>query len=146
MRVITRILAIIGFVLVWSPILATIVTSLIGSLESGIFHFDFLMPAEFFPVALTGGGLLLLAALMAYLHRAIIAWGLGIAVVSLVGSQALAVLTGLNSGAARPEGWYWVLVIALIAVYSLALLVIGVGGGLLLRDLLRPSLPESKTT
>jgi len=141
MRLIQRILAVLGTVLVWSPLLATIVTSLIGSLRSGMFRLDFLMPAELFPVALTGGGLLLVAALLARLRRALIAWSLGAAVVALVGGQALAVVTGLASGVAQPEGLPWTLVIASIAVYTLALVVMGVGGVLLLRDLFRPSAP-----
>ena len=138
MRVVQRILAILGTVLVWSPILATIVNSLIDSLQSGLLRVDFLMPAELFPVALTGGGFLLAAALLRRLQRALIAWSLGAAVVALAGGQALAVFSGLESGAARPEGLPWVLVIASIAVYTLALVVMGVGGVLLLGDLLRP--------
>ena len=132
-----RILAVLGMVLVWSPLLATIVTSALGSAEAGSFHFDFLMPAELFPVALTGGGLLFLAALMVHSHRAIIGWGLGAAMVALAGGQALAVFSGLATGEIAPAGWYWNLVIASIALYTLALVVIGVGGVQLALELLR---------
>ena len=138
MRVVQRILAILGTVLVWSPLLAMSVNSLIDSLQSGLLRVDFLIPAELFPVALTGGGLLLAAALLRRLQRALIAWSLGAAVVALAGGQALAMFSGLATGAARPEGLPWVLVIASIAVYTLALVVMGVGGVLLLGDLLRP--------
>jgi hypothetical protein len=47
----------------------------------------------------------------------------------------LAVVTGLASGETEPAGWWWALVLASLIVYSLALVVIGVGGLLLLRDL-----------
>ena len=100
-----------------------------------MFRFDYLMPAELFPAALVGGGLLMWAALRARSRRGIIGWGLGIAVGSLVGGQALAVATGLASGETEPTGWQWALVLASLGVYSLALVVIGVGGVLLLRDL-----------
>lgn len=98
-------------------------------------RFDWLMPAELFVVALVGGGALLWAAIRARSRRALIGWSLGIAVVSLVGSQALAVVTGLASGATEPAGWPWALVVALLALYSLALVAMGVGGVLLIRDL-----------
>ena len=45
--------------------------------------------------------------------------------------------TGLASGETQPAGWWWALVLASMVVYSLALVVIGVGGVLLLRDLFR---------
>ena len=131
-------------VLVWSPILATIVTSAVGSAESGILHIDFLMPAEFFPVALTGGGLLLWASLMARSHRALIAWSLGVAVLSLVGGQTLASVSGLASGDAAPAGLYWNLVITSIALYTLALGVLGIGGVLLVREVLMSSVLAKK--
>jgi len=68
-----------------------------------------------------------------------IGWGLGIAVSLLVGGQALAVVTGLASGDTEPTGWQWALVLASIGTYSLALVVIGVGGVLLVRDLFKPA-------
>jgi hypothetical protein len=57
----------------------------------------------------------------------------------LLGGQELAEVTGLASGETEPAGWWWALVLASIVVYSLALVVIGVGGVLLLRDLFKPS-------
>lgn len=70
-------------------------------------------------------------------HRRLIGWGLGLAVGLLVGGQALAVVTGLASGEREPAGVWWVLALASIVAYSLALVVISVGGVLLLRDLLK---------
>jgi peptidoglycan/LPS O-acetylase OafA/YrhL len=98
--------------------------------------FDYLMPAELFPLALAGGCLLIWAALRARSRR-----GLGIAAGLLVVGQVLAVVTGLASGETEPAGWQWALVLASIAGYSLALVVVGVGGLLLLRDLFKP--PQS---
>jgi len=137
--VLTKVLAVAGTVLAWFPILATVVTSVVGSIAARMLRFDYLMPAELFPAALVGGGLLLWAALRARSRRRLIGWGLGIAVGSLLGGQVLAVVTGLASGETEPAGWWWALVLASIVVYSLAIVVVGVGGVLLLRDLFKPS-------
>lgn len=135
----TRILVIVGTVLVWFPILAPIILTLIFWVKERIFRFDYLMPAELFLVALLGGGVLLWAAFRARSWRKLIGWSLCIAVVGLVGSQALAVVIGLASGAAEPVGWRLALVVGLLAVYSLALIAAGVGGVLLLRDVFKPT-------
>jgi hypothetical protein len=55
----------------------------------------------------------------------------------LLGGQALAAATGLASGETEPAGWPWVLVIASLAGYTLALVVVGIAGVLLVRDVLQ---------
>lgn len=95
------------------------------------------MPAELCPVALIGGGLLLWAAVRARLHRKLIGWGIGSAAGLLVGGQTLAIGTGLASGAIEPAGVWWALALASILGYAVALVVVGGGGVLLLRDLFR---------
>jgi len=144
--ILTKVLAIVGTVLVWFPILAPVVVSVIGFIAQRMFRFDYLMPAELFPAALVGGGLLMWAALRARSRRGIIGWGLGTAVGLLVGGQALAVATGLASGDTEPAGWHWALVLASLGVYSLALVVIGAGGVLLVRDLCKPPWLPTKST
>ena len=54
-----------------------------------------------------------------------------------VGGQALASVTGLASGRTEPTGWPWALVLASLALYVLALVILGVGGVLLVRDLFK---------
>lgn len=130
----TQILAVIGTVLVWIPIAAPIVFSLIRLARGGGFGMDYLMPAELFPVAIIGGLLLLWAALRAHSRQRLIGWGLVAAVVLLFGGQALAVVTGLATGEIEPVGWPWVAVLASIAGYTLAVMVVGIGGVLLVRD------------
>src|SRR5512146_925771 len=98
----TRILAILGTLLVWFPILAPFIFSLRALINQQMFRFDYLIPAELFPVALAGGGLLVWAALRARLHLRLIGWGMGVAVFLLVGGQVLAVVTGLASGEIEP--------------------------------------------
>ena len=133
----TRILAVLATVLVWFPLVATIVISGVSSIGYGVFRFDYLMPAELFPAALIGGGLLLWAALRAHSRRALVIYGFVGAVAMLVGGQALAVATGLATGDTEPVGWPWALVVASLITYTIALLVMGVAGLLLLGDLFK---------
>lgn len=133
----TRGLVVVGTILVWIPIAAPLVFLLVRLARGGGFGMDYLMPAELFPAVVLGGGLLLAAALLARRRVKWIAWGLGAALVLLVGGQVLAVVSGLANGDAKPEGMPWVLVIASIAGYTLAVIALGVGGVLLARDLYR---------
>jgi len=139
--ILTKILAIAGTALVWFPILALVFLSVAVIISDHIFRFDYLMPAELFPVALTGGGLLIWAALLARLHRKFIGWGVGSAAGLLVFGQVLAVATGLASGETEAAGLWWILVLATLIIYSLALVATGIGGVFLLRDLFKTPLP-----
>jgi hypothetical protein len=136
----TKILAIVGTALVWFPVLAPIILSAVQFTRMGMFrNFDYLMPAELFPVALLGGLMLLWAAIRARSRRGLIGWGLVAAIVLPVIGQVIASVTGLASGAREPVGWQWALVLASLVAYSLALVIIGVGGVMLLYDLFRHS-------
>jgi hypothetical protein len=132
---VTKLLAVAGTVLAWIPILFTILTSVVGTARSGTLRFDYLMPAELFPIALVGALLLLLAARRAHSHLRPIRWSFGAAVAFIVGGQAIAVVSGLASGAIEPSGWIWAVVIASIALFSLALVALGIAGILLVKKL-----------
>jgi hypothetical protein len=134
----TKILAITGTVLVWFPILAPVLLSIARFVGIGRFQIDYLMPAELTPFWLVGGGLLLWAALRRRSHRGMIGWGLGLSIGLLVAGQALAVLTGLASGEHEAVGWRFALVLSFLFLFILALILTGVGGILLLRDLFSP--------
>ena len=142
--VLTQTLAIVGTVLVWFPILAPILLSVVASIQRGFLRFDYLLPAELFPAALLGGVALLWAALRARSRRRLIGCSLGVAVGLLVGGQVLAVVTGLASGETEPAGLWWALVVASLAGYALALIAMGIGGALLLSDLFKA--PPSPAT
>lgn len=130
----TKGLTIVGTGLVWFPLLAPLLLSAVTGMVEGVFRFDYLMPAELFLVALLGGLLLLWAAIRMQARRGLIGWGLGLAVGLLVGSQVLAVVTGLAHGDTAPGGWAWILVLTLLGSYILAVMGVGIGGILLLRD------------
>lgn len=142
----TKILAVLGTVFVWLPVLSPVFFSLVSSVRRGFFRFDYLMPAEFFPLALLGGILLLVAAFLARSRQGLVGGGLGAAVLMLVGSQVLAVVTGLASGETEPTGLSWTLVVTALMIYVLALVVMGIGGFLLLRDLFKSKKAEPVTS
>ncbi len=133
----TKTLAIAGTVLVWLPIVAPLLLSVPHFIRARVFMVDYLMPAELFPVVLVGGRLLIWAALRARAQRALIVGGLGAAVALLVGAQVLAEVTGLASGEMEPAGIWWALVVASFVVFIVGVVAVGVGGGLLLRDLFK---------
>ena len=134
----TKTLAVAGTIFVWLPILAPILFSGALLIRAHMLRVDYLMPAELGLFAFGGGILLLVAALRARSHVKVIAWGLGIALVMMVGVMVVPMVTGLADGSTPMGGWEWMLVLGILAVYTLAVVVIGVGGILLLRDLFKP--------
>ena len=142
----TKILAVVGTIFVWFPILAPILLTTIFFIQEHIFRFDYLMPAELGLFAFGGGILLLVAAFRAHTYRKLIGWGLGIAFTMVVGGQALAVITGLADGTTEIGGWQWMLVLASLILYTVAIVIIGVGGVLISRDLFRSGKWTAKTS
>ena len=141
--ILIKILAILGTVFVWFPVLAPLLLSVATFTRERGFMVDFLMPAELFPAALLGGVLLLGAALWARRRRGLIGGGLAVSIGLLVGSQALADVTGMASGETEPTPLMIGLVIGGLAIYVLGLVAMGVGGVLLLRDLFRLERPTT---
>jgi hypothetical protein len=135
--ILTKVLAVVGTVLVWFPILAPILFSVISFIGDRRFRFDYLMPAELGLFAFGGGIILLVAAIRARSQVKFIGWGLGIAVITVVGGQVIAMVTGLANGTTEPTGWQWALVLGSLAAYSLAIVAMGIGGILLLRDVFK---------
>lgn len=153
----TKFLAVMGTLLAWFPILAPILLSVFSIIERPrfiedpgmgvdprmmqrpMFNFDWLIPAELFPFALLGAILLIWASLRARSRRKLIIWSFVVEIGILFTGQAIASFTGLASGETEPAGWPWALVIGSIAAYCLALVVVGVGGVLLVRDLFKAS-------
>ena len=125
----SKILAIVGTVLVWVPVLAPVVFGFISLIADGIFRFDYLMPAELVILVFVGGGLLVWAATRADTQQRIIAWGFGI---------ALAAILALNAfGDVVPGSFRWAIAIGLLVVYTAMVVVMGIGGVQLWRDLFK---------
>jgi hypothetical protein len=130
----TKTLAIAGTFLAWLPILTLVIITGAMLIQRGEFHFDYLIPAELFPVFLGGGLLLLWASIRVKRYRMWIGVGLGAAVFFLVAGQGIAVITGLASGVTRPGSWQSSVVLGLIFLYDLAVIAVGVGGIRLIRS------------
>ncbi len=135
----TRILAVGGTVLLGLPLVAPLIFSLLLLARSGIFRFDYLMPAELFPLVLIGGGLLIWASVRARRRVNLIGGSMAAAFALLIGSQLVAMFSGLASGAIEPAGPWWVVSLGGILLYELALVAVFIGGVFLLRDLFRPA-------
>ena len=133
----TKVLAILGTILVWFPIAAPILFSLIALAIRGRFLLDYLMPMELFLFAIVGSGLLLWATLRAHSRVKFVAWGIGIAIAMFLGVSWFAEVTGMASGATEPTIWMWSIVIVALVVFVLGIAFVGTGGVLLLRDLFK---------
>ena len=134
----TKILAVAGTIFVWLPILAPTLFGTFSLIADGVFRFDYLMPAELGLFAFGGGILLLVAAIRARSHVKLVGWGLGAAFIMMAGVLVIPAVTGLADGTTEMGGWEWMLTLGLLILYTVAVVAIGVGGILLLRDLFKP--------
>lgn len=131
----TEILAIIGTLLIWIPILFPIFLTISRLITRQPFVFDFLMPAELFPLILSGAFLLIWVVFMAKSYRTVVLVIFGIEILSLVGSQMVAVMSGLASAEIEPTGTPWFIVTALIGIYNFSVIALGITGISLIRKL-----------
>ena len=132
-----KISAVLGTVLIGAPILFMIVTGVVGSVMRGQLMMDYLIPGELFVAVFAGVILLLIAAIVSRTCIRTIAWGSGIALVSLVGTLLYAMLSGLASGAVEPEGLPQYLTLIGIGIYDLSVLLLAIGGTVLCVKLFR---------
>ena len=135
---ITRIIVIGGTVLVWLPIIAPILLSLILLVARGIFRFDYLMPAELFFLILAGGVLLIWGSFRVNLYKKLFVWCFGSAIAGLFISQGMAVMTGLASGITEPTGWPLILVMFFLVGYLISVVVLALAGTRLSKAVLKP--------
>jgi len=127
-------LVLAGAALVWLVLLCPLIFGVVSLIAWGRFHLDYLLPAELCFLAFAGGLMLVWGSLRLHRHRALLGGALLAAVVALIGSQGLAVATGMATGARAAEGWPLIMVLVLLGAYVLALVVMGVMGIMLSRD------------
>lgn len=137
----TKILAIVGTVLVGLPVVTPIIFGLTRVFRGATFLVDFLMPAELGFLVLAGALMLLWAAIRVRAYIQWIAWSIGIAVVLVVGAQWLAVATGLADGSTPPGGWQMAVTMAGIIGYDLAVISILLAGIWLIRKVFKWEVP-----
>lgn len=134
---IAKISGIIGLILVWLPILATLIIGGVFSLQSGHFQMDYLIPAELFPLVILGGILLFLAAFFSNTRKLLFGLLLGLILFSFLGINITALATGLASGARDPGDWASFLVNGLLVVYNVSLLMMCIYGVILVINIFK---------
>jgi hypothetical protein len=133
-NLLTKILAISGTVLVGLPFIAPVVFTLIRLIQGSNFMFDYLMPAELALLVLVGAGLLIWVAIRAHSRVKLIAWTAGATILTLVGSQVMAVVSGLAHGETPKSSPWMVVVLSILIIYDLLVLFLFIAGCLLCRD------------
>lgn len=131
----TKGLTITGTILAGLPVIAPLLFAIISLIADGKFRFDYLMPAELFFLSLAGAALLIWAAIRAHARLKLILWSLGVGVVLLFGSQGLAMVTGLANGRIGMDSNWFIVVIGMIILFSLAMVLLFISGILLFKDL-----------
>ena len=128
--VFTKVLIVVGCILVWIPVLLPFVFAFSRLLGAGKFMLDYLIPAELAPVCLVGGLLLIWAAILAKTGKKLVIWSSAAAIFFLVISQLAAVWLGLASGRVDEGTWQMKVVVGLLLLYwaALAMLDIAVIG------------------
>lgn len=132
-----KIMLVVGVILLGVPLLLPVVLGFFALAQSGRYIFDYLMPAELFVVVLTGAVLVLIAAILARRRVKITAWLVGVVVVTLAALFVIPQLTGLSCTTEGAAGAWIPVMHIILAVYWVAVLVLGVCGKLLLGDLIK---------
>lgn len=127
-RTFSKILAVLGTILVWLPIVAPVVFGFISLMGDGRFRFDYFLPAEYALLIIAGGAALLWAAIRERLLIKWIAWSFGLALACLGGCMGAAAITGLASGRVDENGWQMMLTLGLLIGYILMAVLLGIGG------------------
>lgn len=138
-KTLAKVLATLGTILVLLPLLAPICFSFMRILRIGFahFNFDFLMPAELFPVVFLGGALIVIASIIAHSKKALIIWSFALAAVMFIGGSIFALVTGLASGQTEPIGLMLNIVLIAFVLYDLMMIPLGIGGILLVKNLFK---------
>ena len=134
---IAKVLALVGMIALWAPILFMFLTAIVGSIMGKALLFDYLTLAELYFVVIPGLVLLFIASLLAGKYQKCFGWGGALAVLLLVGALALAALSGLASGALPSSGPIFVTVIAAIIVYNVLVVTLAILSIFLVKILFR---------
>lgn len=126
------------------PILAPVIFGFLFLAQSDRFHFDYMMPAEFFPVVLIGAVLLLLAAILAKMRVKLIAWLFGAVLISLALLMIVPIATGAAQAVVAPTGLVMVALQAVLVLYCLAVIALLIGGIFLAVDLFKRTPKENR--
>lgn len=120
-----KIFAILGTLAVWAPTVFMVVSSLFGSLASGTFLMDFLLPAELFLIELVGMLLLVFASWKeGHLFKPLVFLSVG-AIVCMATIVIFAEATGMATGSGDPQLWMEIFVYAFTLLMSACFILLG---------------------
>lgn len=132
-----RVLSVAGVVLVGIPLAIPLATSVAALIARAGFHLDVLAVGEFVVVAAVGGVLVFAAALILRARRMLAGVLLAAMLLSFLGVDLLALLTGLATGEAEAGGWRLIVVLGCYALYVVSVVGLFVAGILVCRDAFR---------
>lgn len=140
-----RVMIAAGIMIVLSPLLIMVLASAIHLFRSGFLVFDYLLPAELFPLVLIGGLLLLAVSLSQKMEQRLVGLGLAIPVLSLMLLIGYARLSGMDSSPDGPGTVQRVMIGLLMATYIAGLIVLA-WGGIKMNRRISVALPASPDT
>jgi len=97
---------------------------------------DYFIPAELFFLVLAGALLLTWAAVRSRLYLKPLIWIIAVGLAALVGSQGIAMASGLGTGEREAAGFWFVLVISIYALYVIGVIALFILGMLFSRALI----------
>jgi len=135
-----RVLVAVGTILALFPVVATIATSIAGSIMNKKILVDYLMPAELGLFYLVGGACLVMAAFLAKSRIKLLVVSFFLAEALLVALQIVAEASGLASGEIAPEleKTYMFIVGTMLGLHILCMILTDAGAILLWKDVLGP--------
>ncbi len=144
--VIIRVLTVSGTILACFPIVATLVTSLVGSIMRKKFLLDYLMPAELGWFFVVGAISLIIVAFLAKAHRRLITVSFAVSEALFVGFSVVAQVSGLASGELAPdvEKTYKIIVLTMLGFHILGMIITDIGAVLLWKDIIGPVFRRKK--
>lgn len=123
-----RVMTVAGVMIVWSPLVLMLLTGIPRLFRSGMLQFDYLLPAELFPLLLIGGLLLLAVSLSQKLERRLVGLGMLIPVASLLLLILFANVSGMDKSPTSPTGFQMAMIAFFMIAYTAGVGLLGVGG------------------
>jgi hypothetical protein len=125
---ISKIIAITGTILVWIPIIAPVLLTIIFLIIKGRFAFDFLMPMELIFLVIIGAILLIISSIIMKFKWKIIGISLGTIISIFILGQFIAEITGIASGETEMTSTLYFIMITFVIIYIISLIILGISG------------------
>ena len=125
---ISKIIAITGTILVWIPIIAPVLLTIIFLIIKGRLAFDFLMPMELIFLVIIGAILLIISSIIMKFKWKIIGISLGTIISIFILGQFIAEITGIASGETEMTSTLYFIMITFVIIYIISLIILGISG------------------